>query len=290
MASTVLVADEKSGAVGARFRYHLLILTAVFVVTLPLINPLVHGDGIGYYAYLRAPIIQHNLRFEQDWLHGNPGFVQQRTGVGDRLAPDQYTETGYINNHFTVGPAILWAPFFVLAHATVLLADWFGANIPADGFSLPYRAIVAFGSAFYAFCGLLLSYVLARKYVNASWALLATLAIWGGSSLPVYMYFNPFWSHAHSVFVVALFLWYWDHTRPSRKMGQWFLLGLISGLMLNVYFVNGVFLTDSLGRIHSDLRKTPAVEKHARRNARVWRQPDFSCDGSHCVFANFHCA
>jgi len=56
------------------------------------------------------------------------------------------------------------------------------------------------------------------------------------------MYFNPFWSHAHSAFVVALFLWYWDRTRPNRKLGQWLVLGLISGLLVDVYFVNGVFL------------------------------------------------
>jgi hypothetical protein len=74
------------------------------------------------------------------------------------------------------------------------------------------------------------------------WALLATLGIWAGSSLPVYMYFNPFWAHAHSAFVAALFLWYWDHTRPNRTLGQWLGLGVISGLLVDVYFVNGVFL------------------------------------------------
>ena len=56
------------------------------------------------------------------------------------------------------------------------------------------------------------------------------------------MYFNPSWSHAHSVFAVALFLWYWERTRGSRTFSQWIVLGLISGLMLDVYFANGVFL------------------------------------------------
>ena len=72
------------------------------------------------------------------------------------------------------------------------------------------------------------------------------------------MYFNPFWSHAHSAFMVALFLWYWDHTRPNRTMGQWLLLGLISGLLVDVYFVNGVFLlipfVESLQTYVKDLR------------------------------------
>ncbi len=56
------------------------------------------------------------------------------------------------------------------------------------------------------------------------------------------MYFNPFWSHAHSAFIVALFLWYWDYTRPHRSWGEWLLLGVISGLLVDVYFVNGAFL------------------------------------------------
>jgi hypothetical protein len=42
--------------------------------------------------------------------------------------------------------------------------------------------------------------------------------------------------------VVALFLWYWDRTHPRRTPVQWLVLALISGLVVDVYFVNGVFL------------------------------------------------
>jgi hypothetical protein len=85
---------------------------------------------------------------------------------------------------------------------------------------------------------LLISFRLARKYVDETWALLATLAIWWASSLPVYMYFNPSWSHAHSAFVVALFLWYWHDTRDGRTLAQWIVLGALAGLMLDVYYAN----------------------------------------------------
>jgi hypothetical protein len=238
----VAVSEERSSEGVTRVRFHLFVLTFVFVLTLPLVNPLVHGDGVGYYAYLRAPIIQHNLRFEEDWRHANLGFAQWRLDSADQLRADQYTPTGHVDNLFSVGPAILWSPFFLAAHFAVLAADWLGADIPADGFSPPYRVLVAFGTAFYGLCALLLSYALARKYVDASWALLATIGIWLSSSLPVYMYFNPFWSHALSAFVLALFLWYWDRTRPERTLSQWLLLGLISGLAVDVYFLNGIFL------------------------------------------------
>ena len=237
MSSTAKPAIKKNGP--PRFARMLLIL---FLCSLPLINPIVHGDGVGYYAYARAPLIQHNFHFEEDWRHANLLFSEARTLPNGQIAPGEYTETGYVNNLFSTGPALLWAPFLLAAHGIVLLCNALGAHIAADGFSFPYLLAMALGTAIYGFLGLLLSHSLARKYVEGRWAFLATLGIWGASSLPVYMYFNPSWSHAHSAFAVALFLWYWDRTRGTRTFLQWILLGLLSGLMLEVYFANGVFL------------------------------------------------
>jgi Dolichyl-phosphate-mannose-protein mannosyltransferase len=218
------------------------VLALLFLLSLPLVNPIVHGDGVGYYAYVRAPLIQHNLHFEEDWRHANLYFSQARTAPNGQLLPEEYTETGYVSNLFTIGPALLWAPFLLVAHWLVLSLDLLGMHIPANGFSFPYIFAMALGTAVYGFLGLLLSFFLARKYMAERWALLATIAIWWASSLPVYMYFNPAWSHAHSTFAVALFLWYWDRTRDTRSTGQWLILGLIAGLMLDIYFPNGIFL------------------------------------------------
>ena len=218
------------------------VLLVLFLFSLPLVNPIVHGDGVGYYAYVRAPLIQRNLRFEEDWRHANLNFSESRTLPGGQLLPSEYTPTGYVSNLFSVGPAVLWAPFLLVAHGFVLLATALGAHIPADGFSFPYLLAMALGTAIYGFLGLLFSYFLARRYIEDRWAFLATVGIWWASSLPVYMYFNPAWSHAHSAFAVALFLWYWDRTRYSRSTIQWILLGLLAGLMIDVYFPNGVFL------------------------------------------------
>jgi hypothetical protein len=218
------------------------ILLLLFLLSLPLINPIVHGDGVGYYAYARAPLIEHRLHFEEDWRHANLNFAQSRTRPDGQLEPEEYTETGYVSNLFTIGPAILWFPFLLLAHLLVLFLNLLGMSIAANGFSVPYLVAMALGTAVYGFLGLLLSFLLARKYLEERWAFLATVAIWWGSSLPVYMYFNPAWAHAHSMFAVALFLWYWDRTRPVRTTSQWVVLGFISGLMLDIYFPNGVFL------------------------------------------------
>jgi hypothetical protein len=218
------------------------ILCLVFILSLPLVNPIVHGDGVGYYAYARAALIQHDLRFEDDWRNANQNFAQSRTRADGQLLQQDYTQTGHVSNVFSVGPAILWFPFLLLAHLFVLTCNLLGTHIPANGFSFPYLLAMATGTAIYGFLGLLFAFSLARKYVSEKWAFLATLGIWFGSSLPVYMYFNPAWSHAHSVFVVSFFLWCWDRTRGIRTTSQWVALGLISGLMIDVYFPNGVFL------------------------------------------------
>jgi Dolichyl-phosphate-mannose-protein mannosyltransferase len=219
-----------------------LVLLVIFLISLPLVNPWVRGDGVGYYAYVRALLIDHNLNFEKDWQAANSSFTLGRLDASGHLLADQYTLTGHVENHFSIGPAILWAPFLAVVHGSVLVADRWGAKIPADGFSRPYRVTMAVATAFYGFLALLLGFDVARRYVDQRWAALATFGIWFASSLPVYMYFNPSWSHAPSAFTVALFLWHWDRTRGHRSWANWSVLGLLAGLMMNVYYPTAVLL------------------------------------------------
>ena len=158
------------------------------------------------------------------------------------LQAEAYTQTGRLDNHWSIGPSLLWAPFLVAVHLVVQTCNRLGAHIPADGFSAPYLTAMALATTLYGFLALWFSYQLAIQYFDRRSAFLATLGIWWASSLPAYMYFNPSWSHAHSAFAVALFLWYWHRTRSERTILQWVVLGLFSGLMVNVYYVNGVLL------------------------------------------------
>jgi len=222
------------------FAYLLLIF---FLLSLPLANPWVHGDGVGYYAYARAPLIEHSLDFTHDYQSANESFRSVRLDENAVPRAAFRTRTGHLDNHFTVGPALLWSPFLIAAHLGVLLARSLGSSVPADGFSAPYRYAMALSTSLYGFLGLLFSFLLARKFVRVLWVFMATLAIWGASSLAVYMYFNPSWSHAHSAFTVAWFLWYWERTREQRSTGQWVILGAITAIMLNIYYANLLVLT-----------------------------------------------
>jgi len=137
---------------------------------------------------------------------------------------------------------MLWTPFLVPVHMVMLALAKAGVSVRADGFSKPYLLAMALATALYGFAGLAISFRLASLYVPQRWAFVATLGMWFASSLTVYIYFNPSYSHAHSVFVVAVFLWYWHRTRRERTVAQWAALGLLSGLMLDVYYPNVVVL------------------------------------------------
>ena len=218
------------------------VLIGFFVLSLPFSNPWVRGDGVGYYAFARSLLIEHRLDFTRDWLQANTSFQMNRVDANGQIRPEQYTETGHLNNHFAVGPAILWFPALLAVHAGVLLYDRLGGSVAADGFSRPYLVAVGLATALYGFLALFIAFRLARKYVGEPWAFLATLGIWLASSLPVYMYLNPSWAHALSAFSVALFLWYWDRTREARSTDQWMILGLLGGLMMDVYYLNVALL------------------------------------------------
>jgi hypothetical protein len=214
----------------------------LFFLTLPLSNPWVRGDGVGYYAFGRAILIDGNLDFTRDWLDANSSFRMGRVNSDGNINQNQFTVTGHLDNHFTIGPAILWAPFLITAHLFVKASHILGSHVSADGFSSPYRIAMALGTALYGFLAVWFSFLLARKYCGERWAFFGALGVWFASSLPVYMYFNPSWAHALSAFVVALFLWYWDRTRAARSPTQWMILGAIAGLMMDVYYVSAVLL------------------------------------------------
>ena len=226
---------ELNGLVVLKLSKYEWIFVILFLLTAPVVKPWVEGDGTGYYAFARCLLIQHNFDQRIDWLHNygkdprrltNPNFFQ-----------GYLTSTGHLENHYTIGPAILWSPFLVTAQRlTVLYDKWTGSHLSGDGYSKPYMVAIAAGALCYAFLALWISFRLARKYVAERWAFLATFGIWMASSLTWYIYAEPSFAHVPTAFTVALFVWYWDRTRNGRTWTQWLTLGAIGGLMLDTYY------------------------------------------------------
>src|SRR6185503_21163372 len=98
---------------------------------------------------------------------------------------------------------------FLEAHSAVAVLRALGWDVAADGYSLPYRMACALTTAGYALLGLFLAYRMAERFAGSGPALLATAGLWLASSLPVYVFFLPFYSHALASFAVSGFPWFW---------------------------------------------------------------------------------
>ena len=99
------------------------------------------NDSVYYFSYLRSAFFDRDLNFENEWAH----FYG---------APEN---SPYPVNVFSIGPAILWTPFFALGHVTTLAARFWGYDIDVDGYSKFYQAFVYIGNSLYGLVGVLLT-------------------------------------------------------------------------------------------------------------------------------------
>ncbi len=209
---------------------------AAFIATIPLPRvdgQLIGSDGVYYYAYLPSLVLDRDLDLANQYARLLPA---------DAVARLRPTATGLLPNAYAIGPALLWAPFFLLGHAAALLLRTAGVPIALDGTGYLYQAAAMIGSITYGFCGLLLIYRTCRRFfaraASASTAILLCLA----TNVIYYLVAEPSMSHAVSFFAVALFVERWLAARPAPTPSQWAGLGLAGGLVALVRLPDATYL------------------------------------------------
>jgi hypothetical protein len=222
-------------------RRELATLLAAFVLSLPAVTPRIYSsDEIEYFSYLRSIWFDHDVSFENEYRYFYDRDVARAEGFHETFLELQ-TDAGRRPNFGTIGCAILWTPFYAAGHAAAYLMRAAGREVAVDGFSRPYIAAVAYGSAFYGFAAILLSIGAARRlFADApganerSDAVAAGLLVWIGTPLLFYMYVAPPMSHACSAFAVALFVTTWLHVRRTWTPRGLAMLGASAALMAMV--------------------------------------------------------
>ncbi len=210
-------------------------LIALFVLTLPLVTPRIRAaDEIEYYSILRSFVIDGDLSFGNEYQHFYERDPQGLQGFKETFLDRREPGSGRYINFAPMGAAILWSPFFLAAHAGVLLARAAGAAVAADGYSWPYLAAVSFASALYAFLGLLLVHdALVRfgRFGDLA-ATLAVASLWLATPVLYYMTIAPGFGHAPSLFAVSLLTWLFLRaaSRPSAGPRDYLVVGLAGGL------------------------------------------------------------
>jgi hypothetical protein len=220
-----------------------VILAALFVLSLPLVTTRIYAsDEVQYFSYLRSLWFDRDVSFENEYRHFYDSSVVHYPGFHETFL-ERTTETGLRHTFATMGSAILWTPFYASADLIVRVRRALGDSVTADGYSHPYVAAVAYGSAVYGWLALVVSLSIVRRVFDvarpdgsgdAPIGLLAALAVWIGTPLFFYMYVAPPMSHACSAFAVALFVLAWLHVRERWSPGGMALLGTLAALMTMV--------------------------------------------------------
>jgi hypothetical protein len=198
----------------------------------PARRPMLQGwDDSFYYFWLPSVIIDHNLDYTRQVMHGGTIDSSARNAV---LAQPR-TATGLLPNKYPPGWAVGSLPFFLAARAV--------APPGSTGFEPVYLLSVWLGQLIYAIVGLAFAVSMTRRLVPNGSAAVAVLVTWLASPLVYYQTVRLSLSHSQ-VFALAMTV-FWLALRVScgdRRRRVWFALGFCGALMVVTRNVAVVYL------------------------------------------------
>jgi hypothetical protein len=183
------------------------------------------SDGFGYYIYLPSLVIDGDLDLTNQ-IARQPVQVDHWT-----FAP--VADTGRPGNIFQVGPAVLWLPFFLAAHAILSLLHVLGVAVPRDGFGWAYEAPVYVGSFCYGLVGVLYTWRLLAETCDRKVAVAAVALTVLATPVAAYLWFEPDMSHLVSMALVAMLAFYLHRvgSADDARVVSWARLGALTGLI-----------------------------------------------------------
>ncbi|MCF8233160.1 MAG: glycosyltransferase family 39 protein [Bacteroidales bacterium] len=180
-----------------------------------------------YYAYLPAVVIYQDLSFE--FMDELPDEFIKR--VAYSISPEK--DFRYLK--MTMGLAILYLPFFLIAHLIALLTPF-----AANGYSAVYEAAIHFSTVFYVLAGFyFLRKILLRHFTEkvTSWTLVLLLL---ATNLLFYSTIRTGTSHGYNFALITGTLYFFEqwHEKPSWKNSL--VIGLTGGLMVLIRPTNAI--------------------------------------------------
>lgn len=181
-------------------------------------------DGLGYYSFLPGLFHDRDLLFWNEF--GLGGAITKNF-----IHVKGLTTTGYVSNHYPVGSALLWSPFWIVGHILAETANYFGQRWPLNGFSVYYNIGVRFSTALYSFCAILLSTIWARRYSDTRSSAWGALLIAFGTPVFWYSFSNADMAHIPAFFAISIFVLLWEKRRHGGSDTLSLLcMGLAGGL------------------------------------------------------------
>jgi hypothetical protein len=189
---------------------------------------LVDGDTIQYYAYLRSMVIDGDLDFTNDYKL----LYTPRVGFDDtdNVWLRSTTPIGRRPNLMSIGPALVWAPFFLATYVALLALRPLGVTVPLDGIAAPFPLSAGVAGVVCAVLGAWFCYRACRALFPRGPAIWGALAAWLASPAIYYSLVSPAYSHAPSMLASAVFCDAWLRTRGGRRVARYVGLGAVAGI------------------------------------------------------------
>ena len=199
---------------------------------------IVIGDALHHYVQLRSAVFDHDLHFQNEYIR----LYRLKGGEPGTEWIYEPTATGHVRNLMPVGPAIVWAPGFLLVSGGVWLADRLGASYPLDGYGRLFQATAGFGGIAAAGLGAWLACLAAASLFDKRAAVWAMLTVWLASSSLYYSVISPTYSHAASMLAVSGFWLAWVRSRQYQTAPRYAMLGVLIGIAALMRWQDAVFL------------------------------------------------
>ena len=180
---------------------------------------IIEHDVIFYYGYLPATFIYHDWTFR---FPDKPGF----TGTVWSLP----LPNGNRVQKMTMGVAMLYAPFFGLAHLYTKVTGGL-----ADGYSLNYQIALIWAGVFYFILGLFFLRKILGQFIDDFAVSLVLITIGLGTNLLNYASWDGAMSHVYSFFLFAVALWGFLKWLVKPKILLTIILGLFLGLIVLIW-------------------------------------------------------
>jgi hypothetical protein len=189
-------------------------------------------DGKGYYSYLPAVFIYHDLQWK---------FMDSYEKA--HYSPQEYFDYTYdvdgrkIDKYFC-GVSVFQLPFFL---AALLFTHLSGLN--ADGYSQAFQLGVSLASLFYFALGIyFLSRLLLRFGIRRSIAAVVLALITWGTNLFYYATCEPGMSHVYSFCAVSGFLLFLKLALTENRTGQFLWSAFFYGLVCIIRPTNAIVI------------------------------------------------
>ncbi len=189
----------------------------------------IESDGKYYYQFLVSLWFDGDLDFANNYRQAKKPFMARE--VDHYGFADQLTPTGRPTNLFTIGPAVLWSPFFAAAYGVGSALSVVGATeSPPDGWERPFQLAVMFSAVVYSALALVLLYRLLIEHFEQRVVLTGLAVLFWGTNWLYYCVFEPSMSHVYDLFSLVLLIWL---CRRAVRLGGGLLhlaVGLAAGL------------------------------------------------------------